>query len=144
MRPTRGMPISFISFLQPHVRCKQTKVGIVWQELDKTRQKQRIRAETRRILTNDLSHKPRDFRQKQARIAMTQDDGKGGLSLRGLAFKTVLAVLESTLPSFCLLYKIQYQEATVTGLTVLAVSAVMAVSVLTATPLQLNLPFPSS
>ena len=34
-----------------------------------------------------------------------QDDGKGGLSLRGVAFMTVLAVLavlESTLPSFCL------------------------------------------
>ena len=43
---------------------------------------------------------------------------------------TVLAFLESALPSFCLSYKIQCQEATVT---VLAVSAVVAVSVVTAT-----------
>ena len=47
----------------------------------------------------------------------------------------VLAVLESTLPSSCFSYKIQYQEAAVT---VLAVSAVVAVSVVTATPLKLN------
>ena len=44
---------------------------------------------------------------------------------------TVLAVLKSTLPSFGLSYKIHLNEATVT---VLAVSAVMAVSVVTATP----------
>ena len=72
-----------------------------------------------------------------------QDVGKGGLSLRGvLAFMTVLAVLtvlESTLPSFCFSYKIRYREAAVT---VLAVSAVVAVSVVTATPLKLNPPFP--
>ena len=37
----------------------------------------------------------------------------------------VLAVLESTLPSFCFSYKIQHNEATVA---VLAVSAVMVVS----------------
>ena len=67
------------------------------------------------------------------------------MSLRGVAFMTalavltVLAVLESTLPSFCFSYKIQCQEAAVT---VLAVSAVMAVSVVTATPLKLNPPFP--
>ena len=48
----------------------------------------------------------------------------------------VLAVLESTLPSFCLSYKIQHNEATV------AVLAVIAVSVMTATPLKLNPPFP--
>ena len=53
---------------------------------------------------------------------------------------TVLAVLESTSPSFCLSYKIQCQEAAVTGLTVLAVLAVVAVSVVTATPLKLNPP----
>ena len=53
-----------------------------------------------------------------------------------------LAVLESTLPSFCFSYKIQYREAAVTVLTVLAVSAVLAVSVVTATPLKLNPPFP--
>ena len=45
---------------------------------------------------------------------------------------TVLAVLESTLPSFCLPYKIQCQETTMTVLAVLAVSAVVAVSVVTA------------
>ena len=61
-----------------------------------------------------------------------------------LAVLTVFAVLESTLPSFCLLYKIQHNEATVAVLTVLAVSAVMAVSAMTTTPLKLNPPFPSS
>ena len=69
-----------------------------------------------------------------------QDDGKGGLGLRGVAFMTVLAVLtvlESTLSSSCLCYKIQYQETTVT---VLAVSAAMAVLVVTATRLKLNTP----
>ena len=53
-----------------------------------------------------------------------------------LAGLTVLAVLESTLPSFRLPYKIQHNEATVAVLTVLAVSAVMAVSFMTATPLN--------
>ena len=53
-----------------------------------------------------------------------------------LAVLTDLAVLESTLPSFCFSYKIQCQEAAVT------VSAVVAVSVVTATPLKLNPPFP--
>ena len=57
---------------------------------------------------------------------------------------TVLAVLESTLPSFCLSYKMQHNEATVAVLTVSAVSAVMAVSVVTATPLKLKPPFPRS
>ena len=71
-----------------------------------------------------------------------QDDGKGGLSLRGVAFMTVLAVLENTLPWFCWSYKIQDKEAT--SLTVLTVMAALAVSVLTATPLKLNPPFPSS
>ena len=72
---------------------------------------------------------------------------KGGLSLRGVAFMTVLAVLAvlgSALPSFCLSYKIQCQETTVTVLTVLAVSPVVAVSVVTATPLKPNPPFLSS
>ena len=50
----------------------------------------------------------------------------------------VFGSLESTLPSFCLSYRIQHNEATVAVLTVLAVSAVMAVSVMTATPLELN------
>ena len=81
---------------------------------------------------------------------LPQDDGKGGLGLRGVAFMmvlavlTVLAVLERTLPSFCLSCKIQCQEMTVTVLTVLAVSTVVAVSVVTATPLKLNPPLPSS
>ena len=60
---------------------------------------------------------------------------------------TVSAVLESTLPSFRLSYKIQDKEANVTVLTVSAVSAVVAVvavSVVTATPLKLNPPFPTS
>ena len=78
----------------------------------------------------------------------TQDDGKGGLSLRGVAFMTVLVVLtvqESTLRSFCLSHKIQCQEAAVTVLTVLAVLAVVALLVVTATPLKvLNPPVPSS
>ena len=79
-----------------------------------------------------------------------QDDGKGGLSVRGVAFMTVLAVLtvlvvlESTLPSFCLSYKIQHSEATVAVLTAWAVSAVVADSVVTATPLKPNPPFSSS
>ena len=48
---------------------------------------------------------------------------------------TVLVVLESTLPPLLLvLEKIQHNEATVAVLTVLAVPAVMAVSVMTATP----------
>ena len=49
---------------------------------------------------------------------------------------TVLAVLENTLPSVCLSFKIQLNEATVALLKVLAVSAVMTVSVMTATPLS--------
>ena len=85
---------------------------------------------------------------KEAAPHQIQDDGKGGLGLRGVAFMTVLAVLtvlpvlESTLPFFCLCYKIQHKEAAVAVLTVLAVSAVMAVSVMTATPLKLNPPLP--
>ena len=55
-----------------------------------------------------------------------------------LAGLTVLAVLESALPSFCLSYKIQHNEATMAGLAGMAVSAVMAVSVMTATPLTLE------
>ena len=60
-----------------------------------------------------------------------QDDGKGELGLRGVAFMTVLtvlAVLKSTLPSFCLSYKVQCQETTVTVLTVLAVVTVPVVT----------------
>ena len=59
-----------------------------------------------------------------------------------LALLTVVAVRESTLPSVCLSYKIQHNEAAVAVLTVLVVSAVMAVSVMTATFLKLNPPFP--
>ena len=62
-----------------------------------------------------------------------------------LAVLSVSGVLESTLPSFCLSYKIQCQETTLAVLTVLAVSAGMAVSVVTATPpLKINPPFSSS
>ena len=74
---------------------------------------------------------------------------KGGLSLRGVAFMavlavlTALAVLESALPTFCLSYKMQHNEPTVVVLTALAVKAVMTVLVMTATPLKLNPPFPS-
>ena len=53
---------------------------------------------------------------------------------------TVLAVLDNTLRAFCWSYKLQNKEATVSVLTVLAV---MAVSIMTATPLKLNPPFPS-
>ena len=71
---------------------------------------------------------------------MCQDDGKGGLSLGGggLAVLTVLAVLENTLPSFCVSYKMQHDEATVAVLTVLAVVAVLVV---TATPHKTQPPF---
>ena len=58
---------------------------------------------------------------------------KRGVEFKGMmvsAVLTVLAVLESTLPSFCLSYKLQQNEATA------AVSAVMAVSVMMATPLN--------
>ena len=58
-----------------------------------------------------------------------------------LAVLTVGAVLESTLPSTCLSYKIQHNEAAVAVFTVLAASAVVAVSVMTAAPLKLNPPF---
>ena len=58
-----------------------------------------------------------------------------------LAVLTVLAALESTLPSFCFSYKIQCQEAAVTVLAVSAVSAVSAVPVVTATPVKLDPPF---
>ena len=54
---------------------------------------------------------------------------------------TVLTVLESTLPSLGLSYKIQCQETTVTVLTVLPV---VTVSVVTATPVKLDPPFSSS
>ena len=91
-----------------------------------------------------------DFPERNLRLTVkfeSQDDGKGGLGLRGVAFMTVLAVLtvlDCTLPSFCLSYNIQCQETTVTILTVLAVSAVVAVSVVTATPLKLDPPLSSS
>ena len=46
--------------------------------------------------------------------------------------------MESTLPSSCWSYKIQDKEAAVKVLTVVAVLAAMAVSVVTATPLKRN------
>ena len=54
---------------------------------------------------------------------------------------TGLAVLESTLRSFCLSYKVQDKEATVTVLTVSAVMAVIAVLVVTVTPHKTQPPF---
>ena len=60
---------------------------------------------------------PQNFLAKDLRYTTPcQDHGKGGLSLTGVAFMMVLtglAVLESALPSFCLSYKIQHNEATV-------------------------------
>ena len=79
-------------------------------------------------LSQVASHTPRDtpvplytrtspcamkisFRTESLKFSIFQDHGKVGLSLRGVAFMTVLAVLtvsavlESTLPSFCLSYK---------------------------------------
>ena len=105
-----------------------------------------------RALWSDTQNCSRNVSQKVKRIRCLseyilfscQADGKGGLSLRGVAFMTVLAVLavlERTLPSSCLSYKIQCKETTVTVLTVLAV---VAVPLVTATPLKLNPPFPSS
>ena len=53
----------------------------------------------------------RDFGALRFPPINNQADGKGGLSLRGVAFMTVLAVLtvlaglENTLPSFCWSYK---------------------------------------
>ena len=83
---------------------------------------------------------PTSHRDMPKVLLVFQDDGKGGLGLRGVAFmtllavSTVLAVLESALSSSCLSYKIQCQDTTVTVLTGLVVSAVVAVSVVTATP----------
>ena len=62
------------------------------------------------------------FEMPPAQPPNHQDVEKRGLRLRGIAFMTiltVLAVLESTLPS--LSYKTKDREATVTALTVLAV-----------------------
>ena len=75
---------------------------------------------------------------------------KGGFEFKGGSFHDGfggfdgLAVLESILLSPCVSYKIQYQEATVTVLTVLAISAVVGVSDVMATPLNPTPPFPTS
>ena len=61
---------------------------------------------------------------------------RGVECLRGVAFMTALAVLGAPCPLFDCPTKIQCREATMTILTVLVVSAVMAVSVVTATPLN--------
>ena len=63
---------------------------------------------------------------------------KRGLSLRGVAFMTVLAVLESTLPSFCFSYRNTAQWDNRGGFDG---SVVTAVSIMTATHLKLNPPF---
>ena len=57
---------------------------------------------------------------------------QGGSLHDGFGSLTVLVVLASTFPSFCLSFKIQHKVATVT---VLAVAAVLVASVVTATPL---------
>ena len=91
------------------------------------------------ILFWKLARLSRGFFQRYVSCPKNQDVGKGGLSLRGVAVVTVLAVLavlESTLLCFCLSYKTQHNETTVAVLTVLALSVVMAVSVMTATPLN--------
>ena len=44
-----------------------------------------------------FSGKPPREKPQNAAADLCQDHGKGGLSLRGVAFMTVLAVLESTL-----------------------------------------------
>ena len=96
---------------------------------------------TGEVCSSGISHTP---------VHDYQDDGKGGLGLRGVAFMTVLAVFDGFggsgkhLVLLLLVLQIQYQETTVTVLTVLAVSAVVAVSVVTATPLKLNPLFSSS
>ena len=75
-----------------------------------------------------------------------QDNRKGGLSLRGGGGPSVLAVWrvfggsgEDLALLLLVLHKVQCQESTVAVLTVLAV---VAVPVVTATPLKLNPPFP--
>ena len=71
--------------------------------------------------TTRKSTEQMSMRTKWFELRMSE---KGGLSLRGVAFMTVLAVwtvlavLESTLPSFCFSYRMQYKEAAVTVLTV--------------------------
>ena len=60
-------------------------------------------------------------------LSFHQDDGKGGVEFKGGSLHDGFGGFDSqksTLPSFCLSYKIQCQETTVT---VLAVSAVVAV-----------------
>ena len=54
-------------------------------------------------------------------VCICQDLGKRGVEFKGVALMTVSVVLESTLPSFRLSYKIQDKEATVTVLAVVAV-----------------------
>ena len=58
--------------------------------------------------------------------------------LRGVAFMTVLVILESSLPSFPYPANTQDQEAT---MTVLAVLVILAVSVMVVARLKLNPPF---
>ena len=57
---------------------------------------------------NPRGNKDQKKSRFRAILKISQDDGKGGLSLREVAFMTVLtvlAVLENTLPSFCWSYK---------------------------------------
>ena len=69
---------------------------------------------------------------------------KRGVEFKGGSLHDGFGNFGAHLALLCLPYKIQCQEATVTVLTVLAVLAVVAVLVMTATPLKLNPPFPSS
>ena len=84
------------------------------------------------------------LKHKSSILRMSEQGGvefKGGGLHDSLAVLTVLAVLESTLRSFSLSYKIQYQEAAVTVLTVSAVGGVVAILVVTDSPLKLILIF---
>ena len=53
------------------------------------------RGDLQNVIKQKVSHRPPWSHSSQG-------VRRGGLSLRGVAFMTVLAVLESTLPSFCL------------------------------------------
>ena len=78
-----------------------------------------------------------------------QDDGKGGLSLRGGSLHDDFGGFDGFggsgehLALLLLVLQNTGQRGNRDGLTVLAVMVVVAVSVVTATPLKLNPPFPS-
>ena len=84
-----------------------------------------------------------------SQMGRIQDVGKGWLSLRGVAFMTVLVVLtvsaalKSTLPSFRLSYKIQDKEATVTLWRFWRFRRLWRFRSCRLPPLKLNPPFPT-